>query len=153
MLMQPRPMADTSRLPLPSLRFCIAILLRWSTTVLLVRDLLHPIHGLAVELFLNRNVRHRGAGRCAVPMLLTRPEPHDVARMNFLNRPAVALRPAAAADDDQRLSQWVRVPSGACARLEGDAGAGDPRGFRTIEQRVNANGTGKPIRRPLGGRL
>src|SRR3954453_6669795 len=105
MLMQPRPMADTSRLPLPSLRFCIAILLRWSTAVLLVRDLLHPIHGLAVELFLNRDVRQRGAGRCPGPMLLARPEPPHAPRINFLNRPACAWRPAAAADDDQRLAK------------------------------------------------
>ncbi|MEH2199357.1 hypothetical protein [Nostoc sp.] len=35
-------------------------------------DMLHPIHILAIKMFLNGDVRHRRGSRSAVPMLLTR---------------------------------------------------------------------------------
>ena len=50
-------------------------------------------------------------------------EPDDVARPDFLDRAALALHPAAAGRDDQRLAQRMGVPGGARAGLEGDAGA------------------------------
>ena len=92
-------------------------------------------------------------GRRAVPVLLARREPDHVAGPDFLDRPALALRPAAAGRHDQRLAQRVRVPRGPGARLEGDAGAGDARRIGRLEQRIDPNRAGEPIRRPLAGRL
>ena len=84
--------------------------------ILLLAHLLHPIDRLAVELLLNGNVRHRGCGGCAVPVLFAGGEPDDIAGPNLLDWPAVALCPAAAGRHDQRLAERVRVP--------GRAGAG-----------------------------
>ncbi|MDB9514838.1 hypothetical protein PN499_26910 [Kamptonema animale CS-326] len=59
--------------------------------VLFIADLLHPVHGLAVELFLNGNVCH-GCGWCStMPMLLTWREPDYVPWSNLLDRTAPAL--------------------------------------------------------------
>src|SRR5215218_5413082 len=88
---------------------------RASLAVLLVRHLLQPVDGAAVELFLDGDVRHRGCRARPVPVLLAGWEPHDVAGADFLDRPAVALRPAAAADNDQGLAERMGVPRGACA--------------------------------------
>src|SRR5437879_10922401 len=49
-----------------------------SGPVLLVADLFHPVHRLAIELFLNGDVRHGGGWRGTVPMLLTRWDPDPV---------------------------------------------------------------------------
>src|SRR5579859_630194 len=90
-LMQPSPRADTSRLllPLPSMRFCIRlvsclcvpdrnVLPARSTLVLFVADLFHPIDGLAIELFLNSDMGHRGGWCGTMPMFLTRREPDHI---------------------------------------------------------------------------
>src|SRR5579863_780412 len=124
-----------------------------SAAVLLVADLLHPIDILAVELFLNRDMAHgRGHAR-AVPVLFAWRKPHDIAGTNFLDWAALALRPAATGRDDQRLAERVRMPGGASARLEGDQSAGDARGIRRGEQRIDAHRAREPIRRAFIGRL
>ena len=63
-----------------------------SRLILFVADLFHPVHGFAVELFLNGDVRHGRGGRRAVPVFLARRKPDHVARPDFFNRPAPALR-------------------------------------------------------------
>ena len=77
--------------------------------------------GLAVELFLDGDVGHGRGRRGAVPVLLARREPDDIAGPDLLDRAALALDPAAAGRDDQRLAERMRVPGGAGAGLEGDA--------------------------------
>src|SRR6266567_9215429 len=72
-----------------------------SGLVLFVADPFHPVGGLAVELFLNGDVRHGRSWRGTVPMFLTRREPDHVPRPNVLNRTAPALYPAAASCHDQ----------------------------------------------------
>src|SRR3984885_5119118 len=74
---------------------------RRSALVLLVADLLHPLHRLAVERLLDSDVGHGGGWGGAMPMLLARREAHDIAGANFLDRPALALRPAAARGDHE----------------------------------------------------
>jgi len=54
------------------------------SNVLLVAYLFHPIHVLAVNSLLDRQVRHSRRRRCPVPMLLTRWNPHLVSRSDFL---------------------------------------------------------------------
>src|ERR1043166_3841533 len=88
--------------------------------VLLVGDLLHPVHDLAVELFLDRDMSHRGARRGAVPVLFVRRTPHDVAGTDDSDGIALALHVAASGRADQRLAERMRVPVAARAGLESD---------------------------------
>src|SRR5271166_7019803 len=54
-----------------------------SLAVLFVAHVLQPIDDLAVELFLDGDMRHGRGRRAAVPMFLARREPDHVARMDF----------------------------------------------------------------------
>ena len=87
-----------------------------------------------------------------MPMFLARREDHDVARTNFLDRPALALRPAAARRDDEDLTKRVRMPGRARAGLERDCIAGRTRGSSHRKQRVNADHPGELLRWPFGRR-
>src|SRR5439155_21082174 len=117
--------------------------------VLFVGNLLQPLDGLAVELLLDGEVRHRRGRGGAVPVLLAGREPDNVAGADLLDRPAPALAAADAAGHDQRLAERVGVPGGAGAGFEGDAGPGDAGRRGRREQRVDADRAGEPIRRPL----
>jgi hypothetical protein len=64
-----------------------------------------------------------------MPMAFTRLEPHDVAGTNLLDGAALALDASRTGRDDQCLAQRMGVPGGAGARLEGNDGAADARGF------------------------
>ena len=75
-----------------------------------------------------------------VPVLLAGSEPDHVAGMDLLYRAALALGPAAAGRDDQRLAERMRVPGGAGAGLEGHDGAGDTRRGAALEERVDPHG-------------
>src|SRR6267378_4767041 len=63
-----------------------------SRLILLIANLLHPVHRLAVQRFLNGDMRHRRPRGGAVPMFLTRGKPDHVAWPDFLDRAALALR-------------------------------------------------------------
>ena len=78
-------------------------------------------------------------------------KPDDITRPDFLDRPAFALGPAAAGGDDEGLTERVRVPCGARARLEGDARANNARRIGRLEQRVDADRAGEIIRRAFAG--
>src|SRR2546429_10032663 len=86
--------------------------------VLLITHSFQPVHDLAVELLLNRDVRHRRAWRGAVPVLLARRAPDDIAGANDADRAAPALHATAACGDDQRLTQRMCVPGAACSALQ-----------------------------------
>src|SRR5580704_18912129 len=134
---------------------CTRLMLLWvcnPSLVLFVTDLLHPVHGLAVQLLLNGDVRHRRRGRRPVPVLLARREPDDVPWPDFLDRSAPALRPAAAGRHDQGLAERMRVPRGPGARLESDARPTHAGWLGRIEQRIDPHCAGEPIGRPLAGR-
>src|ERR1700737_634118 len=102
--------------------------------VLFVAHFLHPVDGLAVQRLLNGDVGHRRSRRCAMPVLLTGLEPDYIPWTDLFDRPALALHPAAPEDDDQRLTQWMRVPCRARAGLEGDGVAGRSRRGARSEQ-------------------
>jgi hypothetical protein len=70
---------------------------------------------------LDGDVLH-GAGRTrAVPMLLSRRKPHNVAGWDFLDGSAPTLRQADARHDDERLAERMCVPA---VRLEQRIDAG-----------------------------
>src|SRR5206468_4926333 len=102
---------------------------------------------------LNGDMSHCGRRRSAVPMLLVRRKPDHITRPDFLNRPAPTLRPPNARRDDQRLTEWMRVPGGASTRIERDACATNTCRFGCLEQRVNPNCPGKIFGRSLSGTL
>src|ERR1700752_2552092 len=95
-----------------------------SGLVLFVADLFHPVGGLAVETFLDGDVRHGRGRRGTVPMFLARREPDDVPRPDFFNLPAPALCASAAGSHDQGLAERMRVPRGSRAGFERDTGTG-----------------------------
>ena len=93
-----------------------------SPPVLLVTDLFHPVDNLTVELFLNSDVRH-GCGRHGpMPVLLAGRDPDHITGPDLLDRSAFALDPAAPSRDDKSLTEWMRMPCSARARLESYAG-------------------------------
>jgi hypothetical protein len=98
-------------------------------------------------------VRHCSRRRCAVPVLFTRREPDYVTWPDLLDRPTVALCPAAARRDDERLTEWVRMPCRPRTRLKCDAGSRNERRVRRLEQRIDSYCTREPLRRPLRGSL
>src|SRR5579859_4307550 len=94
-----------------------------SGLVLLVTHVFHPVHHLAVFLFLDGDVRHGRRRGSAVPVLLTWREPDHVAGPYFLDSTAPALRAPAARSNNQGLAQRMRVPCSPRARLKSYAGA------------------------------
>src|SRR5918995_320186 len=92
---------------------------RWTGAVLAVGHVLHPVDGLAIESLLDGDVGHGGGRGRAVPVLFVRRKPDHIARPDLFDRTALPLHPAQTRGDDQGLAERMRVPSGACARLEG----------------------------------
>src|SRR5580704_10764468 len=118
-----------------------------------------PLNGASASptsssaLFHNGDVGH-GRGRCgAVPMLFAGRKPDHIAWPNFFPLAAPSLRPPAPRCDDQSLTEWMRMPCGAGARLERDVAAKNPCRFGRLEQRVHADRAGEVVRWSLAGRL
>src|SRR5689334_15912138 len=147
--MHPNERADTSRPLFPSLRFNTI----GSPLVLLVTDLLHPVDGRAVELFLDSDVAHSRGGRGAVPVLLVGGKPHHITGTNVLDRSTLTLNPAATGGDDQCLAERMRVPRSARPNLEGYEVHADAGRVRRIVQRINPHGSREILGWPLAGRL
>src|SRR5205807_10662063 len=105
--------------------------------VLLITHSLQPVDDLPVELFLNRDMRHRRARGGAVPMLLAWGAPDDITGANDADRAAPALHETAASGDDQRLTQWVCVPVAARAGLERHVVAARAFRLRSLVERLS----------------
>jgi len=89
--------------------------------VLVVADLFHPVDNFPVESLLNRDVRHRHSRACAVPMLLSRLEPDDIAGPDFFDQAGPSLDQANTGCNEQRLPKRMRMPRRSGAGFEGDA--------------------------------
>src|SRR5258708_2914655 len=124
-----------------------------SDLVLFVADLFHPVDGLAVETFLNGDVRHGRGWRGTMPMFLSRLKPDHVPRTNVLDWTTPALDPAIASRHNQGLAQGVSMPGGPSARLERDTGADHACRIGCLEQGVNTYRAGKVLDRSFTGRL
>src|SRR5260370_4474022 len=116
-----------------------------SPAVLLVADLLHPIDDLPIELCLHGDMRHGSCRRRAMPVLFPTREPHHIARPNFLDWTALALRPAAAGCDKQGLTERMCVPRGAGSRLEGHARGERASRSICLEQWIDSHRAGEPV--------
>jgi hypothetical protein len=92
------------------------------SAILFITHLFHPFDDLAVERFLNGNVRHRGGRRRAVPVPHAGWKPDDIAGSDSLDRAAFDLHPAAVSGDNEPLAERMRVPGPPGTRLERDAG-------------------------------
>jgi hypothetical protein len=115
--------------------------------VLFVADLFHPVHDLAVELFLNGDMSH-GGGQCStMPMLFTRREPDHIDGTDLLNRFSLALDPVATGGDNQCLPQRMRVPRGSSAGFKCDRGSGYPSRLVWLEQGFDARRAREPVTR------
>src|SRR3954447_11568255 len=119
------------------------------TGVLLLAHLFHPLDRTAVQCFLNGDMRHGGGGRGAVPVLLPRRKPDDIARPDLLDGIAKALRPTQTRGDDKGLAKRVGVPGCTSARLERHARAPNARGVRGFKQRINPHGAREIVSRPF----
>src|SRR3954468_2912356 len=122
-------------------------------SVLLVGDVFKPVHGLAIELLLHRDVRHRRGGRGTVPVFFAGCEPHDVTWANLFDGSAPALDPARPGGHDQRLAERMGVPGGARAGLECHGRTRSSGGSGGLKQRIDTDGGGKPVTGSFRGRL
>lgn len=86
-------------------------------------------------------------------MAFARLEPHDVAGPDLLDRPALALHAAAPGGHHQCLSERMRMPGRARARLKGHGIAGATGRIANRKKRIDAHGAGKPVGRPRRRRL
>jgi hypothetical protein len=86
-------------------------------------------------------------------MLFARRKPDDIARPDFLDRTAPALRPPDARSDDRRLPERMGMPRGAGTRFESDTGASTASGLRRLEKRVDADIAGEIVRWPFARKL
>ena len=84
-----------------------------------------------------------------MPMLFARLEPDHVSRPDLLDGAALALNPAQAERDDERLAQRMGVPSRARTGLERDMSPRNTRRIRRAEQRIDPDGAVEPFRRSL----
>ena len=117
-----------------------------ASPILFVADLLHPVNGFSVQLLMNGNMRQRRCRRSAVPVLFTRRNPNNIARMNLFNRSIPSLRAAAAGDHDQCLSQRMRMPRGSSARFKRDTRASHTCRIARLEEGIDPHCAREPVR-------
>src|SRR3954468_21780231 len=120
--------------------------------VLLVGDVLAPGDGAAaLVVLLHGDVGHEAVRRGAVPVVLAGLEEHAVAGADDLDRPALALAPADALGDEDRLAVRMGVPGGAGAGREVHERGGERRGASRRGDGVDVDVAGEPVAGALLG--
>src|SRR5439155_11906944 len=122
--------------------------------VLFAADLLHPAHDLAVEFFLDGEVRQRAVWRGPVPRFLSGRAGDYIPGMNLFDGTSPALHEATTRRHDERLTQRMGVPGRAGSRPERDVRTMRTTRSRCLEQRLDTHLAADPFRRPfaLGSR-
>lgn len=136
----------------PSVSALEACLLRL-LAILIVAYFFQPVHGLAIELLLDGDMRQSNGRSGTVPVFLARWEPDYVTWPNLFDRSSPALDPAATGGDDEGLAQGMSVPGGSGSRLKRDDRARDPRGLGSLERGVKAYRASEPVGRACAGGL
>ncbi len=121
-------------------------------SVLLIANLLHPLNDFSVQSLLNGDMRHRRSWTCPMPVLFVRRKPNHIAWPNLFDRSTFALRPTKPGRDDQRLTEWMRMPGGAGTRFERDACATNTCRFGRLKQRIDSDIPSEPFRGSLARR-
>ena len=122
--------------------------------ILFVADPFHPVDDLAVELFLNSDVRHGRSGCGSVPVFLAGREPDHITRPDLLDWSAFAPGPTAACRDDEGLTERMRMPRSPRTRIESYASTLNKCRIRCLEQqRIDRYRASEPLRRTPDGRL
>lgn len=80
-----------------------------------------------------------------MPVLLSRREPNHVTRVNLLDRTTLPLSPSAARRHDQGLSEGMGMPGRPGSRFECDARTSNKGRVGRLKERVDTDGTGKPL--------
>src|SRR5215207_3148136 len=121
----------------------------WRGAVLLVADVLAPLDGAALLVYLlHRYVGHEAVRGGTVPVVLPRLEEHAVTRADHLDLSAAALAEAYALGDVDGLPVGVSMPRGPGSRGEVDACGPEAGGLRGRGDGVDVDRAGKPIARP-----
>src|SRR5688572_12320154 len=110
-----------------------------SPAVLLIANLFHPISGLAIELFHNRDMCHGCSWCSSMPMLLAWWRPDYITRPNLLDRCSPTLDETGAGRHDECLAERMTVPGCPSTELESDTSHTRACRIRCLEQGVNAN--------------
>jgi len=113
--------------------------------VLFIADFFQPGHWTAIERFRYGDMCHGIVGSRAVPMFDVHRDPDNIALIHFFNLSAPFLKPTPALGNDERLTQWVRMPGSTGAGFKRDGGAADPGGFGGLKRRINSDVAGKII--------
>jgi hypothetical protein len=103
----------------------------------------------SIQRFLDGDMRHRAIGTRSVPVALPWVENDDIPGGDSFNRTAIALNPAKAIGDEEKLAKRMRMPSGTSTRGKLDlctAGAG---WLFYLGEPLDAYTAGKPLRRPI----
>src|SRR2546428_12729192 len=88
-----------------------------NSPALIVADLFHPVDDLALECFLDGEVRHGAGRRRAVPMLFSRRTQDHISGIDLFHRTSPALHEAATGPHDARLTERMCMPCRAGPRL------------------------------------
>jgi hypothetical protein len=113
-----------------------------------IRNMLKPRDRDTIHRFLDGNMRHRAIGTRSVPVALPRVKDDDIPGCDSFDWTAIALNPAKAIGNDEKLTKRMRMPSSASTSGKRDlctAGAGWL--FR-LRVPLDADTTGKPLCRP-----
>jgi hypothetical protein len=98
-----------------------------------VFDFLNPLDHLAVEHFLNGDMRHRRGGRGAVPVVLAGQKPDHLAGPDIFEMAAPVLRATASGGHNKSLPERMGVPCRPRAGLEAHACVSNQRRLRLVE--------------------
>lgn len=111
--------------------------------ILVVADLFHPVHILAVKLFLKGGVRHSCRGCSSVPVFHSWRNLNHITGSDFLNWSAPLLDISRASRHNQGLPQRMGMPCGPRTRLKRDPSTRRTCRLTRLEQGVDADGTCK----------
>jgi hypothetical protein len=102
-----------------------------------------------IQRFLDGDMRHRAVGTRSVPVALPWVENDDIPGGDSFNRTTIALNPAKAIGDEEKLAKRMRMPSGTSTRGKHNICAASAGWLFYLGEPLDAYTAGKPLRRPI----